>query len=79
MERYDHTLASTRVPVLDLYLRKASCLRSMFYLLRQLPSCGLDNHQVPPKLLRLSICIKLMVALAPTIPWISPPLSLIST
>ncbi|RWV79467.1 hypothetical protein GW17_00059388 [Ensete ventricosum] len=32
-------------------------------------------HQVPPKLLRLSIYIKLMVALAPTIPWVSPTLS----
>ncbi|RWW06404.1 hypothetical protein GW17_00030276 [Ensete ventricosum] len=36
-------------------------------------------HQVPPKLLYLSICIELMVALAPTIPWVSPMLSLIST
>ncbi|RWW46298.1 hypothetical protein BHE74_00047778 [Ensete ventricosum] len=36
-------------------------------------------HQVPPKLLRLSICIELMVAPAPTIPRVSPPLSLIST
>ncbi|RZS25679.1 hypothetical protein BHM03_00058924 [Ensete ventricosum] len=36
-------------------------------------------HQVPPKLLRSSICIELMVALMPTIPWVNPPLSLIST
>ncbi|RWW32481.1 hypothetical protein BHE74_00005219 [Ensete ventricosum] len=36
-------------------------------------------HQVPPKLLRLSICIKLMVALMPTIPRVSPPSSSIST
>ncbi|RWW70410.1 hypothetical protein BHE74_00021916 [Ensete ventricosum] len=36
-------------------------------------------HQVPPKLLSLSICIELIVALASTIPWVSPPLSLIST
>ncbi|RWW15437.1 hypothetical protein GW17_00020725 [Ensete ventricosum] len=38
-------------------------------------------HQVPPKLLRLSIYIELMVTLMPTILWVSPPLSqiLIST
>ncbi|RRT75260.1 hypothetical protein B296_00009801 [Ensete ventricosum] len=36
-------------------------------------------YQVPPKLFRLSICIELMVALARTIPRVSPPLSLIST
>ncbi|RWW00386.1 hypothetical protein GW17_00036650 [Ensete ventricosum] len=36
-------------------------------------------HQVPPKLLRSLICIELMVALMPTIPWVSPPWSLIST
>ncbi|RWV83252.1 hypothetical protein GW17_00055172 [Ensete ventricosum] len=36
-------------------------------------------HQVPPKLLRLSIYIELMVALVPTIPRVSPPLSLIFT
>ncbi|RRT45938.1 hypothetical protein B296_00033118 [Ensete ventricosum] len=34
-------------------------------------------HQVPPKLLRLSICIELMVALTPIIPRVSPLLSLI--
>ncbi|RZS25331.1 hypothetical protein BHM03_00058516 [Ensete ventricosum] len=36
-------------------------------------------HQVPPKLLCLSICIELMVALMPTIPLVSPSLSSIST
>ncbi|RZS06440.1 hypothetical protein BHM03_00037088 [Ensete ventricosum] len=36
-------------------------------------------HQVPPKLLRFSICIELLAALMPTIPWVSPPLSLIFT
>ncbi|RWW41715.1 hypothetical protein BHE74_00052784 [Ensete ventricosum] len=36
-------------------------------------------YQVPPKLLHFSICIELIVALASTIPWVSPPLSLIST
>ncbi|RRT38220.1 hypothetical protein B296_00048819 [Ensete ventricosum] len=36
-------------------------------------------HQVLPKLLRLSICIELMVALVPTTPRVSPPLSSIST
>ncbi|RWV83590.1 hypothetical protein GW17_00054776 [Ensete ventricosum] len=36
-------------------------------------------HQVPPKLLFLSICIELIVALARTIPRVSPPLSLIFT
>ncbi|RWW11743.1 hypothetical protein BHE74_00006387 [Ensete ventricosum] len=34
-------------------------------------------HQVPPKLLRLSICIELMVALMPIIPRVNPSLSLI--
>ncbi|RWV84252.1 hypothetical protein GW17_00054044 [Ensete ventricosum] len=36
-------------------------------------------HQVPPKLLRSSICIELMVALTPTIPQVSPSLSPIFT
>ncbi|RWW53301.1 hypothetical protein BHE74_00040221 [Ensete ventricosum] len=36
-------------------------------------------HQVTPKLLHLSICIELMVALTPTISRVSPLLSLIST
>ncbi|RWW22284.1 hypothetical protein GW17_00013527 [Ensete ventricosum] len=43
MERHDLTLASIRVHVLDFCPRKASCLRSMFHLLRRLPSCGLDT------------------------------------
>ncbi|RRT42945.1 hypothetical protein B296_00056775 [Ensete ventricosum] len=34
-------------------------------------------HQVPPKLFRPLICIELMVVLAPTVPWVSPLLSLI--
>ncbi|RZS17686.1 hypothetical protein BHM03_00049859 [Ensete ventricosum] len=41
MERHDPALDSARVHVLDLYLRKYSCLHSMFHLLRQLRSCGL--------------------------------------
>ncbi|RRT85268.1 hypothetical protein B296_00001242 [Ensete ventricosum] len=32
-------------------------------------------HQVPLKLLCSTICIELIVALASTIPWVSPPLS----
>ncbi|RWW51456.1 hypothetical protein BHE74_00042195 [Ensete ventricosum] len=36
-------------------------------------------HQVPPKSLRSSICIELIVVLASTIPQVSPPLSSIST
>ncbi|RWW49369.1 hypothetical protein BHE74_00044482, partial [Ensete ventricosum] len=36
-------------------------------------------HQVPPKLLRLLICIELMVVLVSTIPRVSPSLSPIST
>ncbi|RWV86076.1 hypothetical protein GW17_00052067 [Ensete ventricosum] len=43
MKRHDPTLASTRVHVLDICLRKAPCLRSMFHLLRRLSSCGLDT------------------------------------
>ncbi|RRT61569.1 hypothetical protein B296_00007084 [Ensete ventricosum] len=43
MKRHDPTLASTRVRALDLCPRKALCLRSMFYLLCQLPSCSLDT------------------------------------
>ncbi|RZS18586.1 hypothetical protein BHM03_00050876 [Ensete ventricosum] len=54
MERHDLTLASTRVHVLDLCPRKAPCLRSMFYLLRRLPSYGFDTSlsstQVAPLL-----------------------------
>ncbi|RRT77223.1 hypothetical protein B296_00006184 [Ensete ventricosum] len=36
-------------------------------------------HQVPLKLLRSSICIELMMALASTIPQVNPPLSSIFT
>ncbi|RWW35021.1 hypothetical protein BHE74_00006368 [Ensete ventricosum] len=43
MEQYDPALASVRVYILDLCLRKASCLRSMFHLLCRLPSCGFDT------------------------------------
>ncbi|RWV89853.1 hypothetical protein BHE74_00057315 [Ensete ventricosum] len=43
MERHDPTLASTRVHVLDLFLRKALCLRFMFHLLRRLPSYDMDT------------------------------------
>ncbi|RZR99673.1 hypothetical protein BHM03_00029266 [Ensete ventricosum] len=54
MERHDTALASTRVHVLDLCPRNAPCLRFMFYLLRRLPSCGLDTSlsstQVAPLL-----------------------------
>ncbi|RRT54998.1 hypothetical protein B296_00011412 [Ensete ventricosum] len=55
----------------------ASTLCSIFYV-NSLHAAWI-LHQVSPKLLRSSICIKLMVALMPTIPWFSPPLSLIST
>ncbi|RWV91773.1 hypothetical protein GW17_00045912 [Ensete ventricosum] len=53
MERHDPTLAYTRVHVLDLCLRKALCLRSMFHLLRRLPSYDLNTSPsstqvVPP-------------------------------
>ncbi|RRT67241.1 hypothetical protein BHM03_00004720 [Ensete ventricosum] len=34
-------------------------------------------HQVPPKLLRSSICIELIVVLVSTIPRVNPPWSLI--
>ncbi|RRT33851.1 hypothetical protein B296_00024115 [Ensete ventricosum] len=43
MELHDLTLASTRVHALNLRLRKALCLRFMFHLLCQLPSCGLET------------------------------------
>ncbi|RRT31401.1 hypothetical protein B296_00056877 [Ensete ventricosum] len=36
-------------------------------------------HQVSLKSFRLSICIELIVALVSTVPWVSPPLSSIST
>ncbi|RWW78784.1 hypothetical protein BHE74_00012957 [Ensete ventricosum] len=53
MEQHDPPLASVSVHVLNLCPRKALCLYSMFYLLCQLPSCGLDtspssNQVVPP-------------------------------
>ncbi|RWW40652.1 hypothetical protein BHE74_00053912 [Ensete ventricosum] len=57
--------------------------------LRALTSCSIvyvDSlhaawilHQVPLKLLHCSICIELMMALAPIIPWVNPLLSSIST
>ncbi|RZS28620.1 hypothetical protein BHM03_00062236 [Ensete ventricosum] len=54
MKRHDLTLASTRVHVLDLCLRKALCLRSIFNLLRRLPSLSNDTSpsytQVAPPL-----------------------------
>ncbi|RWV84132.1 hypothetical protein GW17_00054184 [Ensete ventricosum] len=54
MEQHDPTLASMKVHVLDLYLRKALCLHSMFHLLHRLPSCDLDtllsSTQVAPHL-----------------------------
>ncbi|RZS01467.1 hypothetical protein BHM03_00031318 [Ensete ventricosum] len=54
MERHDLTLAFARVHVFDLCPRKASCLRSMFHLLRRLPSCDLgtsrSSTQVAPLL-----------------------------
>ncbi|RWV99266.1 hypothetical protein GW17_00037830 [Ensete ventricosum] len=43
MERYDLTLAFTRVHVLDLCPRKALCLYSMSHLLYRLSSCGLTT------------------------------------
>ncbi|RZS21322.1 hypothetical protein BHM03_00053949 [Ensete ventricosum] len=54
MERHDPTLTSTRVHALDLCPRKAPCLHSMFQLLCQLPSRGLNTSpsftQVAPLL-----------------------------
>ncbi|RWV81038.1 hypothetical protein GW17_00057581 [Ensete ventricosum] len=54
MERYDPTLAFIRIRTLDLCLRKASCFRSMFHLLRRLPSYSLGTSlsftQVAPPL-----------------------------
>ncbi|RWW76701.1 hypothetical protein BHE74_00015188 [Ensete ventricosum] len=54
MERHNLTLASTRVHVLDLCLRKALCFCFMF------PIFCVDSlhvawilHQIPPKLLHL--------------------------
>ncbi|RZR98884.1 hypothetical protein BHM03_00028338 [Ensete ventricosum] len=75
IERHNPTIASTRVHILDLYPRKASCFRSMFPSCTSTPFMQLGYFT---KLLHLSIYIKLMVDLMPTIPWVSPPLSLIS-
>ncbi|RRT46174.1 hypothetical protein B296_00038468 [Ensete ventricosum] len=43
MKQHDPFHVFTNVHVLDLYPRKAPCLRSMFHLLRRLSSCGLDT------------------------------------
>ncbi|RZR72195.1 hypothetical protein BHM03_00011144 [Ensete ventricosum] len=43
MKRHDPTLAFARVNIVDLYPRKALCLRSMFCFLCQLPSCSLGT------------------------------------
>ncbi|RRT82675.1 hypothetical protein BHE74_00002077 [Ensete ventricosum] len=56
---------------------RASALYSIFYV-DSLHAVWI-LHQVPPKLLRPSICIELMVALMPTILRVSPLLSLIFT
>ncbi|RWV96585.1 hypothetical protein BHE74_00057451 [Ensete ventricosum] len=61
MERHDLTLASARVCVLDLHLRKASCLCSMFHLLYRLPSCDLGTSQSSIQVALPSIYIELMV------------------
>ncbi|RRT34627.1 hypothetical protein B296_00028289 [Ensete ventricosum] len=76
MEQYDHNLASTRVHALDFCPRKALCFRSMFQLLYQLPSCGLDTSPNSTQVAPVLDCIELLVALASTIPWVSPPLTL---
>ncbi|RWW87802.1 hypothetical protein BHE74_00003356 [Ensete ventricosum] len=55
----------------------ASALCSIFYV-DSLHAAWI-LHQVPPKSLRSSICIELIVALASTIPRVSPLLSSIST
>ncbi|RWV80680.1 hypothetical protein GW17_00058009 [Ensete ventricosum] len=54
-----------------------SALYSIFYVDSSYTTWTLC--QVPPKWLRSLICIELMVALAPTIPRVSPLLSLITT
>ncbi|RWW31452.1 hypothetical protein BHE74_00056237 [Ensete ventricosum] len=56
---------------------RASAPCSIFYVILLLAVWTL--YQVPPKLLRPSIFIELMVAPTPTIQQVSPPLSLIST
>ncbi|RRT82430.1 hypothetical protein B296_00002174 [Ensete ventricosum] len=75
MKRHNLTLASTRVHILNLCLRKASC----FYLLRRLPSCGLDTSPSSTLVALPLDLLELMVALMPTIPRVNSPLSLIST
>ncbi|RZR76954.1 hypothetical protein BHM03_00001880 [Ensete ventricosum] len=60
MERHDPTFASVQGKLC------ASAPCSIFYIDSLRATWIL--HQVPPKLLRLSICIELMVALTPTIP-----------
>ncbi|RWV78024.1 hypothetical protein GW17_00061074 [Ensete ventricosum] len=75
MKQHDLTLASTRVHVLDLCPRKAPCLRSMFHLLRRLPSCGLDTLLSSTQVASPLDCIELMVALELTILRVSPLLS----
>ncbi|RWW39263.1 hypothetical protein BHE74_00055420 [Ensete ventricosum] len=56
---------------------RASALCSIFYV--DSLHMTWTFHQVPPKLLRLSICFELMVALVPTIPRVSSLLSPIFT
>ncbi|RWV93854.1 hypothetical protein GW17_00043658 [Ensete ventricosum] len=46
IEQHNLTLASTRVHVFDLYLRKSPYLRSMFHLLCRLPSYSLDTSPI---------------------------------
>ncbi|RWW37801.1 hypothetical protein BHE74_00057035 [Ensete ventricosum] len=77
MERHDLTLDYTRVGVLDSVQVKlrTSATCSIFYV-DSLHAVWI-LHQVPPKLLRSSICIELMVALTPTISRVGPTLSLI--
>ncbi|RWW09907.1 hypothetical protein BHE74_00015825 [Ensete ventricosum] len=55
----------------------ASAPCSIFYV--NSPYMAWTLRQVPPKWLRSSICIELIVALMPTIPWVSPLLSQITT
>ncbi|RWW27908.1 hypothetical protein GW17_00007635 [Ensete ventricosum] len=43
MEQHDSSLASARVHILDLYLRKTLCFHSMFRLLCRLPLCDLGT------------------------------------
>ncbi|RRT35746.1 hypothetical protein B296_00052069 [Ensete ventricosum] len=68
MERHNPTLDSTRVMSLTFVQGKlcASAQCSLFYI--DSIHAAWILYQVPPKLLRLSICIELMVALMLTIP-----------